>query len=271
MFSLIVAAAIAAAPPADPGADSSAAIALAESRGLRLYQAYRIAPYAVAKAGAVLKNRISETSGYVTTTAADRDQILTFIGRSGDDKPYAIWRGRYRDGAEIEGSLIERADSAATLTADEVAAFSAERAALSYVISNQSKLGPMSCAGDVMPNMIVLPPTKSDPMFAVYIMTPQTDKNVVPLGGHVRVVLDQNSHVQSLKRLTEGCHDIDLLHDGARLAADWVGHRSERTPNEAHVFASLATDAKIMVDTGQKPYWKVDKGKIGKDDTPPAR
>jgi hypothetical protein len=71
--------------------------------------------------------------------------------------------------------------------------------------------------------------------------------------------------------LTDGCHDIDLFEDGGRLAADYVRHRSSPYPNEIHVFVSLATDARIMVDTGQEPLWKVDKGKIQKDDTPPAR
>lgn len=270
MFQFIVAAAMVAAQPTGPKADPSSAIALAESRGRRLYQGYQIAASATAKAEAVLKDRIGETKTYVITSSAS-DQLFTFVGRSDDGKPYAIWRGRYRNGTEVEGALVARASTAAVLSDDERAAFGAERAALDYVFSNQSKLGPLSCAGDIMPNMVVLPPTTTDPTLAVYIMTPQTDKNVVPLGGHYRIAVDENSRVQVFKALTEGCHDIDLFHDGARLAADYVRHGSEPYPNEIHVFASLAADARIMVDTGQEALWKVDKGKIQKDDTPPTR
>lgn len=270
MFQFIVAAAMVAFQPSEPKANPGSDIALAESRGQRLYQANQIAPYAVAKAKAVLKDRIGETNGYVITSSAN-DQLLTFVGRSNDGKPYAIWRGRYRNGIEVEGALIARASDTATLSDDERVAFDAERAALDYVFSDQNKVGPASCAGDIMPNVVVLPPTKTDPTFAVYLMTPQIDKVVVPLGGHYRITLDGNSRVQSFRALTEGCHDIDLLHDGQRLAADYVKHRSDHLPNEIHVFASLAADARIMVDTGQRPLWKVDKGKIHKDDTPPAR
>ena len=270
MFQFIVAAAMVASQPSEPKANPSSAIALAESRGLRLYQAYQIAPYAVAKSKAVLKDRIGETNGYVITNSAN-DQLLTFVGRSDDGKLYAIWRGRYRNGIEVEAALIARESDAAILSDDERVAFNAERAALSYIFSNQSKLGPISCSGDIMPNMVVLRPTKTDPTFAVYIMTPQIDKDVVPLGGHYRITLDENSRVQSFWALTDGCHDIDLLHDGRRLVADYVNHRSDHYPNEIHVFASLAADAQIMVDTGQRPLWKVDKGKIQKDDTPPTR
>jgi hypothetical protein len=270
MFQFIVAAAMVALQPAEPNANLSSAIALAESRGHRLYQAYQVAAYAVAKSEVVLKDRIGETKGYVITNPAN-DQQLTFVGRSYDGKPYAIWRGRYSNGIEVESALIARASDAAILSDDERVALNAERTALNYIFSNQTKLGPMSCAGDIMPNIVVLPPTKTDPTFAVYVMTPQTDKNVVPLGGHYRIILDGNSRVQSFRAMTEGCHDIDLLHDGRRLAADYVKHRSDNYPNEIHVFASLAADARIMVDTGQEPLWKVDKGKIQKDDTLPTR
>jgi hypothetical protein len=270
MFQIIVAAAMVALQPAEPKADPSSAISLAESRGLRLYEGYRIAAYAAAKAEVVLKDRIGETNGYVITNSAN-DQLLTFVGRSGDGKPYAIWRGRYSNGVEVEGTLIARESDAAILSDNERVAFKAENAALRYIFSNQKKLGPISCAGDIMPNIVALPPTKTDPTYAVYIMTPQIDKDVFPLGGHYRIILDENSRVQSFRALTEGCHDIDLLHDGARLAADYVRHRSDSYPNEIHVFASLATDARIMVDTGSEPLWKVDKGKIEKDDTPPTR
>lgn len=267
MFQFIFAAAIAALQPSEPKSNPSSDIALAESRGLRLYEGYQIAAYAAAKGQAVLKDRIGETNGYVITNSAN-DQLLTFVGLSGDGKPYAIWRGRYRNGVEVDGALVARGSAAAILSADERVGFKAERAALDYVVGNQDKLGPISCAGDVMPNVVVLPPTKADPTFAVYVMTPQTDKNVVPLGGHYRVILDGDSRVQSFRALTEGCHDIDLLHDGRRLAADYVKHRSDPYPNEIHVFASLAASARIMVDTGRKPLWAVDKGKIHKDETP---
>ena len=270
MFQFFVAAAMVASQPTEPKANPSSAIAQAESRGLRLYQGYRIATYAKAKSKVDFKDRIGEVIGYVITNSAN-DQRLTFVGWSDDGKHYAIWRGRYVNGVEVEGALVARTSDAATLSDDERVAFNAERAALNYVFDNQSKLGPLSCAGNAMPNVVALLPTTTDPSMAVYIMTPQTDKNVVPLGGHYRIALDKNSNVQSFNALTEGCHDIDLLHDGARLAADFVGHRSAPYPNEAHVFASLAADARIMVDTGSKPLWKVEKGKILKDDTPPAR
>ena len=269
MFLFIVAAAMVALQPSEASANPDSAVALAESRGLRIYRSYHIAAYAAAKGQAVLKDRVRETRGYVITPSAN-DQLLTFVGQSDDGKPYAIWRGRY-NGAEVEGALVARESDAAILSDDERVAFKAERAALDYIFSNQQKLGPASCAGDVMPNVVVLPPTKADPTFAVYVMTPQIDEGVIPLGGHYRIALDENSHVTSFRAMTEGCHDIDLFHDGRRLEADYVSNRSDKYPNEIHVFASLATNARIMVDTGEKPLWKVDKGKIRKDDTPLTR
>ena len=270
MFQFIVAAAIVALQPPEPKANPSSAISLAESRGQRLYQGYRIATYATAKSKADFKDRIGEVIGYVITDSGN-DQLLAFVGRSDDGKHYAIWRGRYANGVEVEGALVARTSDAATLSDDERVAFKAEGAALNYIFSNQSKLGPLSCAGDRMPNVVALLPTTTDRSLAVYIMTPQTDKNVVPLGGHYRIALNKDSSVHSFKALTEGCHDIDLLHDGSRLEATWLKHGSDPYPNEIHVFASFAANALIMVDTGQRPLWKVEKGKILKDDTPPAR
>jgi len=270
MFQFIVAAAMVALQPAEPKTNPSSAIALAESRGLRLYQGYRIAAYAATNAQTVLKDRVGETNGYVITNSAN-DQLLTFVGWSKDGKPYAIWRGRYSNGIEVGGTLITRESDAAILSDDERVAFKAENAALGYVFSNQKKLGPISCAGNIMPNVVALPPTKTDPTYAVYIMTPQIDKNVFPLGGHYRITLDQNLSVQSFRAMTDSCHDIDLMHGGQRLVADFVAHRSDPYPNEIHVFTSLASDAQIMVDTGSKPLWRVEKGKIQRDVTPPGR
>ena len=269
MFQFIAAVALAAAQPSDSNADYRIPIALAESRGLRLYQGYRIATQAVAKPDAILKDRAGEAKAYVITVSADA-QSLMFVGRSDKGAPYAIWRGRYRNGDQLDGTLVARSSDAAKLSDDEQAAFWGERAALDHIFANQQKLGPMSCAGDIAPNIIVLPPTTQDPSFAVYIMTPQTDKSVVSLGGHYRIALDAKSHVQSLKKLTEECHDLDLFEDGGRLKADYVGHGSDPYPNEAHVFASLAADAAIMVETGKSQWWKVEKGKIQRDDTPPG-
>lgn len=270
MFHFLVAAAIVAAQPGEPQADSGDAIGLAQSRGFRLYQGYRIATHAVAKPETILKDRAEEAKAYVIAVS-DSAQSLTFVGRSDKGEPYAIWRGHYSNGNLVDGAFVERSSGFAGLNKEEQSAFWGERAAMDYIFSNQTKLGPMSCAGDTSPNIIVLPPTRADPTFAVYIMTPQPDEAVVPLGGHYRIALDAKSRVQSFNALTHGCHDLDLFEDGGRLAADWVEHRSEKYPNEAHVFASLAADAKIMVDTGEAPYWKVEKGKIGKDDTPPSR
>ena len=263
MIAFYLSAVIAASPPLPAISPGSREIEIAESRGQRMYRYNRLAPSASALAEQVLEDRLAETRGYTVSDNGDT-QTLTFIGLE-DEKPYAIWRGIFRNAKQVSGGFVPVGSKSASPTVIERDIFNAQRAALSYVFNASEKEGLKSCAGDVMPNLVVLTPTTTDPDLNVYIVSPQTDKDVVPLGGHYRVTLDKDLNANSFRSMTEGCHDIDLFHDGQRLVATHVRHKLEPFPNEIHVFVALEAEARLEVYTGDADRWTVEKGRIHRE------
>lgn len=266
MLDLLLAAAMAVAQTAPPEKRLGEEIRLAEERGQRLFRYHRIAPYAARLAEREVGSRISEVAGYVTTGAANA-QTLTFIGRA-NGKDYAVWRARYLDGKKMTGGLVPKSSERAKLSSAEAVTFASQQVALKYFLSSDNKVEPLSCAGNIRPNYVALPPTPSDPQYLIYILTPQTDEDVFTLGGYYRMTLDSDRQVTKVWALGEGCHDIDLMHDGSRLQATYVKHGPDDHPNEMHVLASLVARAQIMVTTTNGQKWVVEKGRIAKRQKP---
>lgn len=263
MFVLLLATAITIAPAAPLDERQSEGIRLAEERGQRLFRHHRIAPYAAGLGKREVGNRFSEVAGYVSIEENEA-QVLTFIG-SANAKEYAVWRARFLDGKKVTGGLVPRSSERAKLSRTEAATRASQRAALQYFFSPKSKIEPISCAGDINPNYVALPPTKSDPNYLVYVLTPQTDKDVFTMGGYYRMTLDADRQVTAFRALGDGCHDVDLIHDGSRLQATYVKHEPDIYPTEIHVLASLVAEAQIMVTTVDGQMWVVEKGRIAKD------
>lgn len=167
----------------------------------------------------------------------------------------------------MAGGLVPRSSERAKLSRTEAATIASQRAALQYFYSPKNKIDPISCAGDINPNYVTLTPTKSDPNYLVYVISPQTDKNVFTLGGYYRMTLDADRRVTAFRALSDGCHDVDLFHDGSPLQAAYVKREAGMYPTEIHVLASLVAEARIMVTTVDGQMWVVDKGRIAKDDS----
>jgi hypothetical protein len=107
------------------------------------------------------------------------------------------------------------------------------------------------CTGDVF-NVFVVPPLTPDGSIDVYQISPQTQRNVYPLGGHFRTSIAPDGSVASTRRYTAACVDTTVTDPapGAHPAPIAVTHLMDPLPQDIHVFLSAWTGHPLLVVAG---------------------
>lgn len=121
------------------------------------------------------------------------------------------------------------------------------------------------------PNLTALPPERPGGPIIVYIMTPQTDMQTFPLGGHFSVEVRPDGSTGAVRRYMKTCFDMSRknLPAGSRPAGFFVTHLLDPTPTEIHVFTSIASNTSIFVATSpQGRMWVVDGNSVRLAETP---
>jgi hypothetical protein len=88
-------------------------------------------------------------------------------------------------------------------------------------------------------------------------MTPQTDTNVLPFGGHHKLTLDKDGRILGQRRFTNSCLGMPLSEPGQpRPVALGITHLIDPLPTEIHVFSAMAAGLPVVVGAGDA-VWEV--------------
>jgi len=118
------------------------------------------------------------------------------------------------------------------------------------------------------PNIATLPPQTDGGPVTVYVMTPRTDMNSLPLGGHYSVEVSQSGAIGSVRRFTKACAELPVLGDQRKRAKVlMITHLLDPTPTEIHVFSSVTGKIPIYVATTNDRIWAVESSRIRLIDT----
>ncbi|QAY77224.1 hypothetical protein [Sphingosinicella sp. BN140058] len=124
------------------------------------------------------------------------------------------------------------------------------------------KLDLKSCTGARL-NVTVIPPASATAPLEVYLLTPQTDEKVFPVGGHYKAVFAPDGHLVSQRKFSNACLNMDGR-ASPKGAAMFVTHLLDKIPTEIHVLLSIQTGTPLMVGMTNKDIWSVTPQRIEK-------
>src|SRR5690606_35056146 len=91
----------------------------------------------------------------------------------------------------------------------------------------------------------------------LYVMTPQTDLNILPFGGHHRLTLDNAGRITAQRAFTNSCLNMTKPPAGENQPVGlMVTHLLDPIPTEIHVFSALAAQMPVYVGT-RGSVWEV--------------
>lgn len=115
----------------------------------------------------------------------------------------------------------------------------------------------LEMCGPSAPNVAIVPPDTPDGPIDLYVMTPQTDTNVLPFGGHHKLTLDKDGRILNQRRFTNTCLAMPLSQAGQpRPVGLGVTHLLDPVPTEIHVFSAMAGKIPVAVAAGGS-IWEV--------------
>jgi hypothetical protein len=112
-------------------------------------------------------------------------------------------------------------------------------------------------------NTVVLPP-EGDGTVPVYFLTPQTQLDSFPFGGHYEVDVAADGSTARTRPFTKGCITMSKPPLGGRAtpSALFITHLLDPHPTEIHVFEQYNIGLPVYVGTGPKSVWKVENGNV---------
>lgn len=187
-----------------PSASDQALVDRAIARGDMLY-AYDQAAWhgtddlqAKAKAAGVWDQLAPTLGGWIVDGTA-ANPVLVFIDKS--DQPKAVYTARFADnGTRLVDSKLLGPDDDRSISPARMKLATALRAARAEVA--RGKLG--TCANAQF-NSVVLPPETPEAPTLVYMMTPQTQNGVWPMGGHYLIEVKPDGTIGSTRPFTRSC------------------------------------------------------------------
>ena len=100
-------------------------------------------------------------------------------------------------------------------------------------------------------NLVVLPSAGAGEPILVYLLTPQTSFDSIPLGGHYRFSVE-NGKVTSQRKFMKSCFDMPVKEDKKNeTVAFGITHLLDPVPTEIHIFSVFAAQKPIYVITTQ--------------------
>lgn len=231
-----------------------AAVQLALDRGQLLYAYDQAAWHGTDDVMARTRDApgVRDTVGGWIVDGTANDPRLVFFDKTGT---HAIYTARFADGGErlVEGRLTG-ADGDAVLSASRQQMIRAQRSAITAV--TKAKLSP--CAAKPF-NTVVLPPTVPGAASLVYFLTPQTEINAFPGGGHYRVEVTADDRASTPRAFAKSCIMLSKPTGKKLPEALGVTHLLDPTPTEVHVFTMLAAKIPLYVMTsGARRIWVVE-------------
>lgn len=186
---------------------------------------------------------------------------VTYYGLEGDT-PYAVAV------FDVNGRSVSRSeisDPGARPPLSELGRRMAFARTLALDTAREADYG--LCAGPI-PHTVVFPPDGQETI-SVYILTPQNDPDIYPVGGHYRVDVTRTNSVTH-RRFLRTCfaYDATPSAEGREPVGFVVSHSLDPTPTEIHVLVAHWTGTLMHVLTTQnRRVWRVAHDAIEFTDT----
>lgn len=114
-------------------------------------------------------------------------------------------------------------------------------------------------------NAAIIPPDTPDGPVDIYALTPQTQANNFPFGGHFRATLAADGTLSGKRGFMRSCFNMERppSRGGSTPAAMFLTHLLDPIPTEIHVFMSIWIGLPVMVGTADRRIWSVEGSGIG--------
>lgn len=243
----------AAAPPV-PASDK-VLVQRALERGNLIYAYDQAAWHGTDDMRTKLADPQNKLGGWIVDGPAGAPEIVFFD--KDPQNPKAVYVGRFDDKGLLSGAVVE--GEPRPLSPERrrlVAALQAAKASLAAAKTGGCKNQPF--------NTVVLPPETPGGPVLVYFLTPQTDTDALPFGGHYLVEVAQDGRASRPRPFTNSCLEMPIREKGMPApAALGITHLLDDVPTEIHVFSSIAAGLPVMVSTkGGERLWIVEGGSI---------
>lgn len=107
-------------------------------------------------------------------------------------------------------------------------------------------------------NVAVLPPDTPDGSIPVYVLTPQSDLDHVPFGGHLRVMVSADGEAGALHPFTKSCMDLPTRRAKDAPKALVATQLIDPLPTEVAVFTMFAAQLPLFILTRDKRTWVIE-------------
>jgi hypothetical protein len=182
----------------------------------------------------VPKAALATIRGWVVTPDGADYRVTYYSGEPGTEHR-AVYSAVWTGGTGVHKRQLRAIDDNR---------LSAEEERLAAASDAVGEDGPLRCAEKRF-NRVVLPRATADSADLVYLLTPQTETNSIPLGGHHRAEV-KDRKVVSMRAFSKSCLNMPLEEKAEALA---VSHLLDPTPTEIHFFSVFAAKKPIFVLT----------------------
>ena len=244
-----LAAPAAAQTPAPPSLEAQASAAMARGDLLYAYDqsAWHVTDAALA---AVPKSSMNLIRGYVVTPAPGGYRTTFYGGEPGSH--YRIYSAIWSNGSIVQPELVSP-DKRQPITADEERLIAAKTLALGNIE------GAIQCTKAKLNSAVIPGATVQDPI-SVYVLTPPTKKDVIPMGGHLRIDVKDGA-VVAKRSFTRSCIELAkprLSKKQGAPVAMMITHLLDPVPTEIHAFAVHSAGLPMFVSTPDGALYSVE-------------
>ncbi len=174
--------------------------------------------------------------GWVVTETADGALQVDFVANDGG-QDYSFYRARVENRRVAARAFTTPEQQ--KLTPAQLAMIAARDAAVSAV--------PPACEARPY-NTVVMPNRQIRGANDVYLLTPQLEVDIFPVGGHSRVTVGDDGGLISRHAFLNTCLKAHKkLPDGTETVTYSVSHLNDPLPTEIHVFLSIWMEIPVLV------------------------
>jgi hypothetical protein len=235
--------------PVKLSSDERAATDLALARGKLIYAYDQAAWHGTDAMLAKLRQPEKLVGGWIVDGPAAAPVLIFFDQDKAD--PHAVYIAEFQGNKLATDRLLDPTSPERSLSPERKAMI----AALAKGKEAWRAAKPLFCAKQSA-NSVVLPPERPGGPHLVYILTPQTEADAYPFGGHFRVEIGADGSVGASRGFTNSCLTMERP-KGEAGGMIFITHMLDPVPTEIHVFTSLAARVPVLVGTSPERIWAV--------------
>jgi hypothetical protein len=234
------------APASATAADEASRIAEAAHRGALIYRYDQAAWHSSdALVADLTQAELAAVRGWVVVPAGDALRTIYYAGEPGAHT--ALYSADWSSG--------DRTSNRRRYTTPDDQRLDAETARVIALRDSISFDGLQNCSNRAF-NIVTLPASATGNSDSIYLLSPQTDRNI-PFGGHHRIDFVDGRET-ARRRFTNSC--IAFPPQGDML---FISHLLDPIPTEIHVFSMYAARRAVAVGTADQRIWAVEPGSTG--------